>query len=68
MSTKKHHAPDAGTIDEKPRWEGPPENRPAGYRPAKDDPDTNPDAAGETLKNPDKKDIGDAMKQRGDRS
>lgn len=39
----------AGTSDQKPRWEGPPENRPRGYLPALDDPETKPDAAGETL-------------------
>ncbi len=39
----------AGTTEQKPRWEGPPENRPRGYLPAKDDPHTNPDAAGETV-------------------
>ena len=41
-----------GTTDQWPRWEGPPENRPRGYLPAKDDPATTPDAAGDTLKNP----------------
>lgn len=39
----------AGTDDQRPRWEGPPENRPRGYLPAKDDPETDRDAAGETL-------------------
>jgi hypothetical protein len=31
--------PKPGTVDERPRWEGPPENRPRGYKPAKDDPE-----------------------------
>ena len=34
----------AGTTDERPRWEGPPENRPKGYEPARDDPKHAPDA------------------------
>jgi hypothetical protein len=54
----------AGTDDQRPRWEGPPENRPRGYLPAKDNPDQDPDAAGETLKEPDKRNLGDAMKTR----
>jgi hypothetical protein len=40
-----------GTTDQSPRWEGPEENRPAGYLPALDDPEQDPDAAGETLDN-----------------
>lgn len=48
-----------GTTDQLPRWEGPPENRPRGYLPALDDPIKTPDAAGETLKSPDRKDVGD---------
>ena len=42
-----------GSTDESPRWEGPEENRPAGYLPALNDPRQDPDAAGETLDNPD---------------
>lgn len=57
---------DAGTDEQKPRWEGPPENRPRGYLPAKDDPEKDRDAAGENLKDPEKKDLGDALKQKGD--
>ena len=38
-----------GTTDQSPRWEGPEETRPAGYLPALDDPERDPDAAGETL-------------------
>ncbi|MGO4837190.1 hypothetical protein AB4144_33575, partial [Rhizobiaceae sp. 2RAB30] len=47
-----------GTTNQKPRWEGPPENQPRGYLPAKDDPATNRDAAGENLKDPEKRDLG----------
>ena len=53
-----------GTTDQWPRWEGPPANKPKGYLPAKDDPEKDPDAAGETLKNPDKSDLADAFKTR----
>lgn len=35
-----------GTTDQSPRWEGPPETRPRGYLPAKDDPETERDATG----------------------
>ena len=41
--------PATGTSDQKPRWEGPPENRPRGYLPAKDNPEIDPDAAGKPL-------------------
>lgn len=50
-----------GTTEQKPRWEGPPENRPGGYLPANDDPDRERDAAGETLTNPDKRTLSDAL-------
>lgn len=53
-----------GTIDQKPRWEGPPENRPRGYLPAVDDPATRRDAAGENLADPVRHDLGDAGKHR----
>ncbi len=56
--------PEPGTVDDRPRWEGPPENRPRGYRPAKDDPATDRDAAGENLQDPEKSDLGDAGKTR----
>jgi len=56
-----------GTTDQKPRWEGPPENRPRGYRPAKDNPDEDRDAAGENLKDSDKRTLSDAMKTKGDK-
>ncbi|RWM17953.1 hypothetical protein [Mesorhizobium sp.] len=60
MSNSRNGTP--GTTDQKPHWEGPPENRPPGYLPADDDPSENRDAAGENLKNPDKRDLGDALK------
>lgn len=41
-----------GTTDQSPRWEGPEETRPRGYLPAKDDPDRERDAAGETNSDP----------------
>ena len=53
-----------GTTEQSPRWEGPEENRPRGYLPAKDDPDENRDAVGENLQDPRKRDIGDALKTR----
>jgi hypothetical protein len=55
-----------GTSDQLPRWEGPPANRPRGYLPAVDDPENDRDAAGENLADPDKSDLGDALKTRGD--
>ncbi|MGN6549848.1 MAG: hypothetical protein ACTHJ3_08150 [Pararhizobium sp.] len=55
-----------GTTGEKPRWEGPPETRPAGYRPAKDDPAKDRDAAGENLKDPERRNLPDAGKQKGE--
>jgi len=55
-----------GTVDQKPRWEGPPEARPRGYLPAEDDPGQDADAAGETLKNPDRRTLGDAGSTGGD--
>ena len=63
------HAPNGapGTTDQRPRWEGPPENRPRGYLPAVDNPETDRDAAGENLMDPDKSDTSDALKTRGDR-
>lgn len=50
-----------GTTDQKPTWEGPPENRPAGYLPAEDNPEVDRDAAGENLKDPDRSDLSDAV-------
>lgn len=53
-----------GTIDQKPRWEGPPENRPRGYLPAKDNPEVDRDAAGENVT--DRSGLNDAFKVKGD--
>jgi hypothetical protein len=57
----------AGTTDQSPRWEGPQENRPRGYMPAKDDPDVDRDAVGENLQDPEKHDLGDSLKTRDDK-
>lgn len=51
--------PEPGTTGDRPRWEGPEETRPRGYRPAKDDPDRNRDAAGETNADPSRENLGD---------
>jgi hypothetical protein len=56
----------AGTTNQSPRWEGPQENKPRGYLPAKDDPDTEEDAVGETNADPVKRKVTDAMKTKGD--
>jgi len=64
MNKKDNAIP--GTTDQKPRWEGPPENRPPGYLPALDDPASERDAAGETLKDPDRSSIADGAKTRKD--
>ncbi|MEQ1943513.1 hypothetical protein ABMA32_13950 [Mesorhizobium sp. VNQ89] len=53
-----------GTTDQSPRWEGPAETRPRGYLPAEDDPETEEDAAGETLKKPDRDGATDFAKTR----
>jgi len=63
-SDHRRHEGAAGTTDQRPRWEGPPENRPRGYEPAEDDPATDRDAAGENLQDPHKNDLGDAFKTR----
>ncbi len=59
----KRETPAAGTTDEMPRWEGPPETRPRGYLPATDDPASRPDAAGETLRNPDRDEATDVWRK-----
>lgn len=72
MPDDKHDKPREGgapgTTDQWPRWEGAEENRPAGYLPAQDDPETDRDAAGENLRDPRKSDLGDALKTRKDKS
>ncbi|RAZ72625.1 hypothetical protein [Mesorhizobium atlanticum] len=55
-----------GTSDQWPRWEGPKANKPRGYLPPKDDPDENRDAAGENNKDPERSDLGDVAKKKGD--
>jgi hypothetical protein len=56
----------AGTTAQSPRWEGPEETRPRGYRPAIDNPETDHDAAGENLNDPDRSKVSDAGKTKGD--
>ncbi|ATN37703.1 hypothetical protein ACO34A_28460 (plasmid) [Rhizobium sp. ACO-34A] len=54
-----------GTTEQSPRWEGPKENRPRGYLPAKDEPEVDRDAVGENLRDPRKRNLSDALKTRG---
>ena len=51
-----------GTTEQSPRWEGPEATRPRGYMPAKDDPDHDPDAHGETNADPSREKLSDAGK------
>jgi len=62
INAPKDGAP--GTTEQSPRWEGPEENRPRGYLPAKDDPEVDRDAVGENLRDPRKRDVSDGMKTR----
>ena len=65
----KHETPKAGragTTDQSPRWEGPEETRPRGYLPAIDNPETDRDARGENLNDPDRSKVTDAGKTKGD--
>ncbi|MBB3458655.1 hypothetical protein FHT86_006981 [Rhizobium sp. BK313] len=55
-----------GTTEQSPRWEGPQENIPPGYMPAKDNPDTARDAVGESNSDPAKKKVSDALRQKAD--
>ncbi len=55
-----------GTTDQSPRWEGPQDTRPRGYMPAVDDPEVDRDAVGENLRDPRRKNLGDAGKVKGD--
>ncbi|MBB3917314.1 hypothetical protein [Rhizobium fabae] len=64
MKSPKNGAP--GTTDQSPRWEGPQENTPRGYLPAKDNPDKNRDANGESSSDPEVKKVSDAFKIKGD--
>lgn len=65
MNSPKDGKP--GTTDQSPRWEGPQENTPRGYMPAKDNPDVDGDAVGENLQDPEKEDFGDSLKTRDDK-
>lgn len=60
--TKNPKSGPAGTTEQSPRWEGPKETRPGGYLPAEDDPDTDRDAAGENLKDPERNNLADIGK------
>ena len=64
MTPNKPRDGKPGTTDQSPRWEGPEETRPQGYLPAVDDPEENPDAAGETLDEPDRQTTADALAKR----
>jgi hypothetical protein len=64
MDTPKAGAP--GTTDQSPRWEGPQENTPRGYMPAKDDPDRSRDALGENNRDPSRDQAIDTGKIKGD--
>jgi hypothetical protein len=64
MNTPKSGAP--GTTDQSPRWEGPQENKPRGYMPAKDNPDVDRDAVSENNRDPVRKNLSDAVKTKGD--
>ena len=58
----------AGTTEQSPRWEGPQENRPRGYLPAKDNPDVDRDAVGENNRDPLKTNLSDAGKTKRDKN
>lgn len=64
MNSLKDGAP--GTTDQSPRWEGPQENTPKGYMPAKDNPDKDRDANGESNSDPEVKKVSDAFKTKDD--
>jgi hypothetical protein len=60
LNSPKDGAP--GTTEQSPRWEGPQENTPRGYLPAKDDPEVDRDAVGENVQDPKKRNVSDAFK------
>ena len=62
MGIKEPRTGAPGTTEQSPRWEGPKKNKPRGYMPAKDDPDRNRDAMGENNRDPETKDLSDALK------
>lgn len=61
MTDAKNANGPAGTTSQRPRWEGPRENRPRSYLPAKDDPEKDRDAQGENLRDPRRKTLTDAL-------
>lgn len=66
MTIEKPQEGAPGTTEQSPRWEGPQDITPRGYLPAKDDPEKDRDAVGENLRDPRRKDTGDALKTRED--
>ncbi|PHR17528.1 MAG: hypothetical protein COA37_22145 [Hoeflea sp.] len=54
----------AGTTDQSPRWEGPEETRPSGYLPAKEDPETDRDAAEEDVNDTEHNNLADIAKKK----
>ncbi|MDM9625202.1 hypothetical protein QTL95_04790 [Rhizobium sp. S152] len=66
MGMNKPTSGAAGTTDQSPRWEGPQENKPGGYLPAKDDPDRIRDANRETNGDPKVTKVSHGLKQRGE--
>ncbi|AXV16396.1 hypothetical protein CYG48_12220 [Neorhizobium sp. SOG26] len=64
MDSPKAGAP--GTTDQSPRWEGPQENTPRGYMPAKDNPDRDRDALHENNRDPSRDKATDTGKIKGD--
>ncbi|WP_162894812.1 hypothetical protein [Rhizobium terrae] len=64
ITTPKTGAP--GTTAQSPRWEGPQENTPRGYLPAKDDPDRDRDALDENNQDPSREKLSHAGKTKGD--
>lgn len=62
MTIEKPQPGAPGTTEQSPRWEGPEATRPRGYLPATDDPDHDPDAAGETNADPSREKVRDAGK------
>lgn len=63
MTNRDHKA---GTTDQRPKWEGPPETRPSGYLPADDNPEVDRDAAQENVQDPDRSDLSDAFTMKDD--
>lgn len=66
MTIEKPRPGTPGTTDQSPRWEGPEETRPRGYMPARDDPDRDRDAMGESNADPSREKVSDAGKTKDD--